>query len=162
MIRRAVVADIPKLQNLLSQILSVHHAVRPDIFKANGSKFSDQELEDIMSNDQRPIFIYEDDKGDFLGHLFLIIQETKGLATQPKKTLFIDDLCVDESARGQKIGEKLYQFAYQKAIEWECYNLTLNVWNANEGAVRFYEQMGMIPQSMRMETILNPEWKDIK
>ncbi|WP_218654261.1 GNAT family N-acetyltransferase [Streptococcus pluranimalium] len=162
MIRRAVVADIPKLQNLLSQILSVHHAVRPDIFKANGSKFSDQELEDIMSNDQRPIFIYEDDKGDFLGHLFLIIQETKGLATQPKKTLFIDDLCVDESARGQKIGEKLYQFAYQKAIEWECYNLTLNVWNANEGAVRFYEHMGMIPQSMRMETILNPEWKDVK
>ena len=162
MIRRAVVADIPKLQNLLSQILSVHHAVRPDIFKANGSKFSDQELEDIMSNDQRPIFIYEDDKGDLLGHLFLIIQEAKGLATQPKKTLFIDDLCVDELARGQKIGEKLYQFAYQKAIEWECYNLTLNIWNANEGAVRFYEHMGMIPQSMRMETILNPEWKDVK
>ncbi|MGT2832876.1 GNAT family N-acetyltransferase [Streptococcus halotolerans] len=156
MIRRAVLADIPRLQVLLGQILSVHHAVRPDIFKASGSKFSDQALKELMFNDQRPIFVYEDDKGELLGHLFLMIQEAQGSAMMPNKTLFIDDLCVDEAARGQKIGETLYQFACRKAFEWDCYNLTLNVWNANAGAVNFYERMGMTPQEMRMETIIHP------
>ncbi|MEQ9763849.1 GNAT family N-acetyltransferase [Streptococcus sp. ZJ151] len=156
MIRRAVIADIPKIQELLGQILRVHHNVRPDIFKSSGSKFSEQELRELIPNDQRPIFVYEDDQGELLGHLFLMIQERQGSAMVPHKTLFIDDLCVDEAARGQKIGEKLYRFTCQKASEWDCYNVTLNVWNANASAVNFYERMGMAPQEMRMETIIHP------
>ena len=70
------------------------------------------------------------------------------------KTLFVDDLCVDKEARGQKLGEKLYQFALDYAKELGCYNLTLHVWNDNEGAVRFYERLGMKPRYTEMETIL--------
>ncbi|MGV3011338.1 GNAT family N-acetyltransferase [Streptococcus thoraltensis] len=161
MIRRAVIADIPKIQELLGQILRVHHNVRPDIFKSSGSKFSEQELRELIHDDQRPIFVYEDEEGNLLGHIFLIIQEAKGAAMIPNKTLFIDDLCVDETARGQKIGEVLYQFAYQKAAEWQCYNLTLNVWNANAGAVHFYERMGMKPQEIKMETIINSHLEEV-
>lgn len=88
-----------------------------------------------------------------MGHLFTIIQEQKAPLTS-HKTLFIEDLCVDENARGQKIGEQLYHFALDYAKEIGCYNLTLNVWNANVGALRFYERMGLTPQETRMEQIL--------
>lgn len=152
-IRRAENRDIPSLQDLLQQVLFVHHQARPDLFEAQGSKYTQAQLEGLLHNDQRPVFVYEDENGQVLGHMFTIIEETHAPQV-PHKTLFIDDLCVSEAARGQKIGEQLYQFALNYAKESGCYNLTLNVWNDNEGALRFYQRQGLKPQETRMEHIL--------
>ena len=154
MIRRAEEKDIDYINGLLYQVLQVHHDGRPDIFKANAKKYTDEQLKELISNDNSPIFVFED--GGFVkGYVFCAIQETKNhnILTD-KKTLYIDDLCVDESCRGQKIGQKLYQFAENFAKEIGCYNLTLNVWSCNTSALRFYEKMGLIPQKIYMETIL--------
>lgn len=156
MIRLARAEDIPRLQELLGQILLVHHHARPDVFKSEGSKFTDVELEAVINDPNKPIFVYEAKDGRILGHLFLMIKEVSDNNAPLKsvKTLFIDDLCVDKEARGRKLGEKLYQFALDYAKELGCYNLTLQVWNDNEGAVRFYERLGMKPRCTEMETIL--------
>ena len=153
-IRRAKEADIPKFIDLLEQVLLVHHKVRPDLFQEKGVKYTESELAELIADDSRPIFVYEDESGTILGHMFTVIEESHA----PKvahKTLFIDDLCVDEAARGQKIGEQLYRFALQYAKEIGCYNLTLNVWSANKSAVRFYERQGLTPQETRMEQIID-------
>ena len=50
MIRLAKTEDIPRLQELLEQILIVHHQARPDVFKSEGSKFTDTELEEVINN----------------------------------------------------------------------------------------------------------------
>ena len=155
-IRLAQPKDIPSLLGLLEQILSVHHQARPDIFKGSGGKYSPQELEKIMVQDKTPIFVYENEVGQILGHLFVTIKEVSdNPVLHPIKTLFIEDLCVDQVARGQKIGDQLYQFAVNYAREIGCYNLTLNVWNDNEGALRFYQRQGMKPQETVMETIID-------
>ena len=155
-IRSAQPNDIPALLGLLEQILSVHHQVRPDIFKESGGKYSEEELEQLMAQDKTPIFVYENADGQILGHLFVTIKEVSdNPVLQPIKTLFIEDLCVDQATRGQKIGEQLYQFALQHAKEIGCYNLTLNVWSANKSAVRFYERQDMTPQETRMEQIID-------
>ena len=153
-IRRAKEADIPKLIDLLEQVLLVHHKVRPDLFQEKGVKYTESELAELIADANRPIFVYKDESGTVLGHMFTVIEESHA----PKvshKTLFIDDLCVDEAARGQKIGEQLYRFALQYAKEIGCYNLTLNVWSANKSAVRFYERQGLTPQETRMEQIID-------
>ena len=67
------------------------------------------------------------------------------------QTLYIDDLCVDEKARGQGVGRALYDFVRGFAKESGCYNLTLNVWACNENALRFYEACGLKPQKIGME-----------
>ena len=155
-IRLAQPKDIPALLGLLKQILIVHHQARPDIFKAEGGKYSEQDLEKLMMQEQTPIFVYENAEGHILGHLFITIKEgSDNPVLQPIKTLFIEDLCVDQAARGQKIGDQLYQFALSYAKEIGCYNLTLNVWNDNEGALRFYQRKGMKPQETVMETIID-------
>ncbi|AND79516.1 GNAT family N-acetyltransferase [Streptococcus pantholopis] len=152
-IRPAQKTDIPALEKLLQQILTVHHQARPDLFTAKGGKYSREELKGLIADELRPVFVYEDEHGRILGHLFTIIQEAKAPSV-PHKTLFIDDLCVDEEARGQKIGSELYQFALKYAREIGCYNLTLNVWNDNQGALRFYERQGLRAQETRLEQIL--------
>ena len=154
-IRLAQPTDVPALLGLLKQILTVHHQARPDIFKEEGGKYSGQDLEKLMMQEQTPFFVYENADGQILGHLFVTIKEVSdNPVLQPIKTLFIEDLCVDQAARGQKIGDQLYQFAINYAKEIGCYNLTLNVWNDNEGAFRFYQRQGMKPQETVMEIIL--------
>ena len=153
-IRKAQVSDIPALQGLLQQVLLVHHQARPDIFKAKGSKFSNEELEKILGQESTPIFVFESESREILGHLFCSIKEPSSPVLNPIKTLFIEDLCVDEKARGQKVGKQLYHFAEDYARKIGCYNLTLNVWNDNVGALRFYERLGLQAQETVMEKIL--------
>ena len=153
-IRKAQVRDIPALQELLQQILLVHHQARPDIFKAKGSKFSNEELEKILEQESTPIFVFENEAGEILGHLFCSIKEPVSHILNPIKTLFIEDLCVNEKARGQKVGEQLYRFVEDYAREIGCYNLTLNVWNDNVGALDFYERLALQAQETVMEKIL--------
>ncbi|MFS1663714.1 N-acetyltransferase family protein [Streptococcus sp. zg-JUN1979] len=152
-IRRAKKEDIEAIQVLLGQILEHHHQLRPDLFEKMGSKFTSEELLDLLEDETKPVFVYEDDKGAILGHLFTAIYEAK-MPKVSHKTLFIDDLCVDQTARGQKIGEQLYQFALDLAKQENCYNITLDVWEGNDGARRFYERLGLRPQMTVLEQIL--------
>ena len=70
------------------------------------------------------------------------------------KSLYIDDLCVDEEKRGLHIGKELYEYVLLYAREQRCYNVTLNVWSCNVSAMKFYEKCGLVPQKVHMEKIL--------
>lgn len=153
-IRLAKTSDIPTIERFLEQILAVHHEARPDLFKEKGKKYDAAGLEELMASDHKAIFVYEDEAGQVLGHLFVTLDQADETIFHTHKTLFIDDLCVDEAARGQHIGQQLLDFARQYAKEQGCYNLTLHVWNDNQGALRFYEREGFKPQYTAMEDIL--------
>ena len=109
MIRLARAEDIPRLQELLGQILLVHHHARPDVFKSEGSKFTDVELEAVINDPNKPIFVYEDEEGRILGHLFLMIKEVSDNNGPLKavKTLFIDDSEINCKA-AQNLGISTY------------------------------------------------------
>ena len=157
MIRIAREYDIPKISDLLSQVCLVHHNGRPDIFKA-GRKYSEAELAELLKDESRPILVSVDDNDEVLGYCFCIFQQHKENSVLTDiKTLYIDDLCVDESLRGKHIGKELYEAAVKLARDSECYNLTLNVWSCNRSAMRFYETMGLVPQKIGMELILSEE-----
>ena len=153
-IRRAESRDSEKIKDLLNQVLNVHHNGRPDVFKPGCRKYTDEELTALMADEKKPIFVYEDEEG-VQGYAFCIIKITKGdNILCDMKTLYIDDLCVDECARGKRVGTALYEYVKSYAKDIGCYNLTLNVWECNPGAKKFYEKMGLIPQKTIMETVL--------
>ncbi|MCD7737543.1 MAG: GNAT family N-acetyltransferase [Lachnospiraceae bacterium] len=154
-IRRATAEDIPGLNKLLYQVLMVHHNGRPDLFKPNVKKYTDQELEELLKEERRPVFAAVDEKNQVLGYAFCILEEYTGDNTHPDmKTLYIDDLCVDEEVRGQHIGETLYEYVLDYAGKIGCYNVTLNVWSCNPGAMKFYEKCGLVPYKVGMEKVL--------
>lgn len=154
-IRRAVKQDMDGIDNLLNQVLMVHHNGRPDLFKSNTRKYMDEELLAILEDDSRPVFVGVDEQERVLGYAFCIFQQHTGdnILTDIK-TLYIDDLCVDESLRGQHIGKQLYEYVLDFAKEQGCYNVTLNVWECNPGAKKFYENCGLTPYKTGMEKIL--------
>ena len=154
MIRRAIEKDIPKIIDLLKQVCLVHYKGRPDIFKV-GTKYSAEELKAILKDDIRPILVSVDENDNVQGYCFCIYQrhENNSVLTNIK-TLYIDDLCVDENLRGKHIGKELYDSAVKLAKEAGCYNLTLNVWSCNQSALKFYESLGLLSQKIGMELIL--------
>lgn len=154
-IRRAEEKDMNGINKLLFQVLTVHHNGRPDLFKGNVKKYTDKELLEIIKDDTRPIFVGVDDNDTVLGYAFCIFQQhiNDNILTDIK-TLYIDDLCVDENIRGQHIGKQLYEYVLAFAKESGCYNVTLNVWSCNENAMKFYEKCGLVSQKIGMEKIL--------
>ncbi|MBO6214159.1 MAG: GNAT family N-acetyltransferase [Lachnospiraceae bacterium] len=154
-VRRATEADIPGILELLVQVDMVHHTGRPDLFKGPATKYNAAELTKIIADDKTPVFVCEDEGGRVLGHAFCIHkQELDNSVLTDVKTLYIDDICVDEGARGQGIGRLLYESVMEYARSKGCYNVTLNVWSCNPGAYEFYEKMGLKPQKVGMEAIL--------
>ena len=154
-IRRAMEQDMDGINNLLMQVCLVHHKGRPDLFKYGAKKYTDDELRAIIHDDSRPIFVAVNEEANVLGYTFCIFQQhiNNNILTDIK-TLYIDDLCVDETLRGQHIGKKLYEAVLAFAKESGCYNVTLNVWSLNESAMKFYESCELKPQKIGMETIL--------
>lgn len=152
-LRRACPKDIKRIIELLHQVNMVHHVIRPDLFKPYTTKYNEQELLSILDDDNKPIFVYDD--GEVKGYAFCQLSEVKdNLLLQDNKTLYIDDICVDEQARGQHVGKALYEYVRDYAQSIGCHNITLNVWEGNDPALSFYKNMGMKVQKTTMEIIL--------
>ena len=133
-IRRAGAQDVAGVHELLGQVLEVHAAGRPDLFRTGTRKYTDDELLGIFSNDETPVFVAVEDP-EVLGHAFCVLEDhTAENNWQDVKTLYID---VIDYARG--LG---------------CHDVTLNVWSCNPGAKAFYEAMGMTPYKVGMEQVL--------
>ena len=153
MIRKAEKRDVERIIELLHQVNMVHHVIRPDLFKPYTTKYDEQALEELLSDGNKPIFVFDD--GVVQGYAFCQVTEVKNnQLLQDIKTLYIDDICVDESARGKHVGKALYDYVHDYALSIGCYNITLNVWEGNEPAICFYRNMGMQVQKTTMETIL--------
>lgn len=155
-IRRAQETDMEGMNRLLIQVLHVHHKGRPDLFQGgNRKKYTDEQLRDIIQNEKTPVLVAVDEQEQVLGYAFCVfMQHVNDNILTDIQTLYIDDLCVDESLRGQGVGKQLYEAVLAFARESGCYNVTLNVWACNEAAMRFYEKCGLKPQKVGMETIL--------
>ncbi len=153
-IRSARPEDLSGIISLLHQVHDVHSAKRPDIFRKGNRKYTDSEILSIIEDPNTPVFV-ADINGEVLGYCFCIIEEVVGdMSLVDRKSLYIDDLCVDGGHRGKHIGKELYEYTLNAAKEMGCYHLTLNVWCLNDSAMRFYEAMGMTPLKVVMEKIL--------
>ena len=92
-IRQASTVDIPHLIDLLHQVNRVHHHLRPELFKPDTTKYSEQELERLLGDKSKPI------------------------------------------------GKTLFEFVRDYAKSIDCHAVTLNVWEGNDSAIRFYQNI---------------------
>ena len=150
-VRFATHSDIPGMIRLLQQVGQVHHEIRPDLFRAGAQKYDEKALTDLLADQSRPILIAERD-GQVAGYAFCILQVTENDPVLcDRRVLYVDDLCVEETLRGQGIAGALYEQVLELARKLSCNAVTLNVWCGNDGAMKFYEKSGLKPQKVGME-----------
>ncbi len=154
-IRRAGEQDIPDVMRLLGEVLELHAALRPDLFIAGTTKYTPQELKAIFADEKTPVFVAAAENGAVAGYAFCVLKRPPFTTNMRDiRTLYIDDICIDERCRGQHIGRALYERVLAYARAAGCYDVTLNVWEGNANARAFYEKMGMRVKETQMETIL--------
>lgn len=153
-IRKAEYNDIPRITDLLLQVHKVHSDKRPDLFKRGSKKYTEDELKRIIDDSERPIFVAVSESNSVVGYTFCVFQHFGDNSLEKHDTVYIDDLCVDEGLRGQHIGTMLYEYVLKFAKDSGCYNVTLNVWEGNDSAIKFYNKMGLSVQKYTMEQIL--------
>ncbi len=152
-VRRAENKDIPVILNLLRQVNEVHAKARPDLFRFN-TKYDRDGVAALISDKNNAVFVCEDG-GAVEGYAICFFKENRcDSLMQDIKTLYIDDICVDESARGKGVGTALYNAVVSFAKQSGFYNITLNVWSCNKAAEAFYKKCGLVPQKTTMEKIL--------
>ena len=157
-IRKAENTDIPGILRLLSQVLEVHAGIRPDIFVSGTTKYSPKELSVMLRDESRPVYVAAGGDVQVLGYAFCQVRQPPFTSTMiPVTTLFIDDFCVEEKARGQHIGRQLFAHVKDEARRLGCREITLNVWEGNDAALRFYRAMGFRPRETQMEYMLPDE-----
>ena len=150
-IRRAESRDIPGMISLLHQVGQVHHQIRPDIFRPGALKYTPAQLEELLRDESKPIFVCDDD-GFVAGYCFCVLKTFRDHETFTDRTEFyIDDLCVDENRRKQGIATALFDHAVKFAKQHRYDAVTLNVWCGNDGAMKFYEKAGLKPRNILME-----------
>lgn len=154
-IRKAQEKDIPRIIELLGQVLQIHAEIRPDIFIPDTTKYTEQELAALLKDEKKPIYVAVNEEDVCMGYAFCQMKEQPFSNNMVQfQSLFIDDLCVDRFARGQHIGESLFDYVKQEAKKMGCYEVTLNVWAGNTSAEKFYEKMGMKTKERQLEYIL--------
>lgn len=154
-IRKAQEKDISRIIELLGQVLQIHAEIRPDIFIPDTTKYTEQELATLLKDEKKPIYVAVNEEDVCMGYAFCQVKEQPFSNNMVQfQSLFIDDLCVDRCARGQHIGEGLFDYVKQEAKKMGCYEVTLNVWAGNTSAEKFYEKMGMKTKEKQLEYIL--------
>ncbi len=150
-IRFANTDDIPRLLNLLRQVERVHHDIRPDLFRDGGEKYEPETLKELLKDVNRPVLAAVED-GVVVGYAFCVLEETAGdPARLDRKELYLDDLCVDTSVRGKGVAKQLWQETVDLAKQLGCDAVTLNVWEGNDRARKFYENCGLTVRKTFLE-----------
>lgn len=153
-IRFAQPQDVSGILSLLRQVGRVHHEGRPDLFRSTAQKYGASQILAMLESGATPIFVAVEES-KVLGYGFCMFKKYElDPVINDHTELYIDDLCVDENCRGQGIGKAIYEEILRYAKMRRCYNVTLNVWSCNPGAMKFYEALGLKPQKIGMETVL--------
>ena len=118
-IRRAKKEDIARLSDLLSQVLEIHAKLRPDLFMSGTTKYGKEQLEDMINDDGKPIYVAV--INDYVVGYAMCQIRVPTSNMYPIKVFHLDDLCVDEKYRKQGIGKALYQKVVETAKDNNCY-----------------------------------------
>lgn len=144
-IRKSAEKDSNAVYELLRVIAELHKNGRPDIFADLTSKYTLEQVRERLESTDNGVFVAEY-KTEVVGYIFCdVIKEGNGL------TLYVDDLCVDNSFRRMGIGKMLLDEASLYAKEKQCRLIMLNVWEFNESAIDFYENYGFTTRSRHLE-----------
>lgn len=152
MIRFAEPKDAPRICALLRQVLEVHAAIRPDLFRSGTQKYSEADVLHLLQRPDCLLFTETDEADRTVGYAICYIRETaEDGVSVGRRELYLDDLCVDETERRKGVAKRLFEYvkryAKERGFDW----ITLNVWEGNEDALAFYRAMRMNPRRTTLE-----------
>lgn len=149
-IRQAQPGDYAEALRLIRQVHDMHYKHLSYIYNDIEPLPRERFYDDIASPDMLMLMAFEG--GTAVGICEIEFKHTGSNPVMRKRLVaYINDICVDEQARGRGIGRALYERARSEARARECDSIELMVWGFNKNAFNFYKAMGMDVRSYVMQ-----------
>jgi GNAT superfamily N-acetyltransferase len=145
-IRTATPADLPALLDLLAQLNETPQPLSDAHRKA---------FDDVAADPRQRLFVVEDDGGALVAAATLVVIPNLGHGGRP--WAIVENVVVDEPARGRGIGEMLMAHIIEQARAAGCYKVALTSRKFRTGAHRFYERLGFERTSEGFRYTLIPD-----
>lgn len=143
--------DHTALARMNESIHAQHVALKPGVFKPYNREDMEREFEDRLSNPEWLAFIALQDNCESGYVLVRITDKPESVFSYASRTLYVDQLYVDEAQRGQGIGKALIEKVLELAKSNGIQTVQLDHWSANEEARGFFGKMGFTYYQEKME-----------
>jgi len=141
-IRRATLEDYPGFLSIARETHEHHVALLPDIFRSAEVAVPVEYFAGLVTGDESCIFLAERD-GVIVGYATLQSRHALYDSQVPRTAGFIDNFGIAEACRRMGVGRLLFEACRERATAMGASSLDLDCWEANQGAIRFYESLGM-------------------
>lgn len=151
MVRFAKREELESVNQIRKQVSSLHSNGRPDICSKDFSKEMQDEIYSLWELDNCDVLVAI--KNDSICGFASVeyIDRPSSPYMNARKYYHIKEFGVDEKFRRQKIATELFEFIKMQAKERNFEKLELDVFEFNEGAVKFYESVGFCTYRRYME-----------
>jgi len=140
-IRQATESDFEQLGALFVEELTFHAGLLPDLYQVADPIMTYEWFGRIITNDDQVIFVAELDQ-EIVGLVQLTLRSNPADPIyQPRRYVHVNDLAVTKRYYRRGIGRLLMTKAREWAQSKGASEIELNVWELNERAISFYEEL---------------------
>jgi ribosomal protein S18 acetylase RimI-like enzyme len=132
------VIRIVEIDEVTEDLVAAFERLTPQLSKSNPPPTA-EELQEIASSPATVLFMALDDSARFVGTLTLAL-----FRIPTAQRAWIEDVIVDDRARGQGVGEALTRAALDKAKSVGAKTVDLTSRPSREAANRLYQRIGFI------------------
>jgi diamine N-acetyltransferase len=156
-IRNANRSDYEALLPLFRQVHDLHVCERPDLYKECSTPVDEAYYERQLADVHQYISVACIGT-EIVGFVVMREEEiAENSFVNARKVLLIDSLCVAEDQRKMGIGKKIMQHVFDFGKELKVESIELGVLEKNLTAIKFYESIGLVTKSRKMEFVLNQD-----
>ena len=155
-IREAMNDDKQQIAEVFAFENRLHSELQPEIFATvePSDILGESWFEDVLTSESSSIFVAEAE-GLIVGLIYYSIILMDNPIYQINGLIRVQEMVVVEEYKGRGVGRSLMDHVEQVARKSGIYHITLQVWENNVKAIRFYEQLGFCPKEHLM-------WKSVR
>lgn len=156
-IETATIADFDEVNSIVKESQEEHHRALPHIFSRVDQVMPHDYFQSLLIEPVSEVLVLRINN-QIIGFAVLEVIEAPPFdSLTPRKYAYVNDFGVKKSHKRMGLGKILFEECMCWANSKGATALELNVWDFNEGAITFYESLGMKTISRKMTISLNKE-----
>jgi ribosomal protein S18 acetylase RimI-like enzyme len=150
-IREATMDDYEAISRVLREVDSMHWDAMPEIFRECDEPLRSREYISGLITAENALLLLAEDSSRIVGAVSAVLRDAPDFQLYaPRRYAIIDCLAVTEEYRRQGLGGMLMESAHSWARENGATQCELCVWEFNQNAIDFYEELGYGTINRRM------------
>lgn len=151
MVRYATREELERVNELRKIVNEVHCNGRPDIFKSGFCKELREFVYTLWEGNNSDVIVVLRDN-EICGYACVdYVDRPESPYNLARRFYHINEFGVDEKYRRQGVATELFDFIKKEATSKNFDKVELDMWEFNDGALKFYEAVGFITYRRFME-----------